>query len=85
MRAGTMALRRGAPPCSLTRARHFLWIRDSRPPGIRLEIIGGIPLWETRPVSMHQKALDRIRESRSNRKAAACPCLRPKFANQLSL
>lgn len=29
--------------------------------GIRLEIVGGLPLWEPYPVYKHQKAVDRIR------------------------
>jgi Uma2 family endonuclease len=29
--------------------------------GVRLEIVGGLPLWEPYPVYKHQKAVDRIR------------------------
>jgi Uma2 family endonuclease len=29
--------------------------------GIRLEIVGGIPIWEPSPIYKHQKAVDRIR------------------------
>jgi Uma2 family endonuclease len=29
--------------------------------GIRLEIVGGLPIWEASPVYKHQKAVDRIR------------------------
>ena len=29
--------------------------------GIRLEIVGGLPIWEAHPVYRHQKAVDRIR------------------------
>ncbi len=29
--------------------------------GIRLEIVGGLPIWEPSPVYKHQKAVDRIR------------------------
>ena len=29
--------------------------------GIRLEIVGGLPIWEPYPVYKHQKAIDRIR------------------------
>ena len=29
--------------------------------GIRLEIIGGLPIWEPHPIYKHQKAVDRIR------------------------
>ncbi len=31
--------------------------------GIRLEIVGGLPLWEAHPVLKHQKAVDRIRDT----------------------
>lgn len=31
--------------------------------GIRLELIGGLPVWEASPVLRHQKAIDRIRAS----------------------
>jgi hypothetical protein len=31
--------------------------------GVRLEIIGGLPLWEAHPVLKHQRAIDRIRDS----------------------
>lgn len=31
--------------------------------GIRLEIVGGLPIWEPHPVWKHQKAVDRIRET----------------------
>jgi Uma2 family endonuclease len=31
--------------------------------GIRLEIVGGLPLWEAKPVLKHQRAVDRIRGS----------------------
>jgi Uma2 family endonuclease len=44
--------------------------------GLRLEITGGIPSWETQPVLLHQKAVDVIRESirRSNQKSK-CACV----------
>lgn len=29
--------------------------------GVRLEIVGGIPIWEPSPLYKHQKAVDRIR------------------------
>ncbi len=29
--------------------------------GIRLEIVGGLPIWEPHPIWKHQKAVDRIR------------------------
>jgi Uma2 family endonuclease len=31
--------------------------------GIRLEIVGGLPIWEASPVRRHQRAVDRIRAS----------------------
>lgn len=31
--------------------------------GIRLEIVGGLPLWEAHPLPKHQRAVDRIRAS----------------------
>jgi Uma2 family endonuclease len=31
--------------------------------GVRLEIVGGLPLWESSPVYRHQKEIDRIRAS----------------------
>jgi Uma2 family endonuclease len=31
--------------------------------GIRLEIVGGLPIWEASPVRRHQRAIDRIRAS----------------------
>jgi hypothetical protein len=48
--------------------------------GIRLEIVGGLPLWEPQPVWRHQKAVDRIRDSirpssQSSASADGCPCV----------
>lgn len=31
--------------------------------GIRLEIVGGLPIWEAKPLLKHQRAVDRIRAS----------------------
>lgn len=31
--------------------------------GIRLELVGGLPMWEASPVRRHQRAIDRIRAS----------------------
>lgn len=31
--------------------------------GVRLEIVGGLPIWEAHPVYKHQKAIDRIRST----------------------
>lgn len=48
--------------------------------GVRLEIVGGLPLWEPHPVWKHQKAIDRIRASIEPLSPSAdpeggCPCL----------
>ena len=43
--------------------------------GIRLEIVGGIPLWEAQPLYKHQKAVDRIRASIAPRTTEACQCV----------
>jgi Uma2 family endonuclease len=43
--------------------------------GIRLEIIGGIPLWEAQPLYKHQKAIDRIRATIAPTEPAACGCV----------
>lgn len=49
--------------------------------GIRLEIVGGLPIWEASPVYRHQKAIDRIRAtiekvpSPSESKDMACACI----------
>ncbi len=49
--------------------------------GIRLEIVGGLPLWEAHPVPIHQMAIDRIRRSikrrrrRSSGSAKGCACI----------
>jgi Uma2 family endonuclease len=40
--------------------RHFLQADEL---GIRLEIVGGLPIWEAQPVLKHQRAIDRIRAS----------------------
>jgi hypothetical protein len=47
--------------------------------GVRLEIVGGLPIWEAHPVLRHQRAIDRIRASITAEKAASedvggCPC-----------
>ena len=31
--------------------------------GIRLEIVGGLPIWEAKPLIRHQRAIDRLRDS----------------------
>jgi hypothetical protein len=46
--------------------------------GIRLEIIGGLPVWEAHPNLTHQKAIDHIRESiqpAHNQSASTCECV----------
>ncbi len=46
--------------------------------GIRLEIVGGLPIWEAHPVWRHQKAIDRIRATiRATQRAtdAGCECV----------
>jgi len=50
--------------------------------GIRLEIVGGLPIWEPSPVYKHQKAVDRVRASfqkapaaTSAAELAACACV----------
>lgn len=40
--------------------------------GIRLEMVGGLPIWEPYPVWKHQKAVDRIRETIQ---ADLCSCV----------
>lgn len=44
--------------------------------GIRLEIVGGLPVWEASPVIRHQMAIDRIRESikKSGEENETCEC-----------
>lgn len=43
--------------------------------GIRLEWVGGLPLWEAQPTYRHQKAVDRIRQSIRPKEASSCPCI----------
>ncbi|HWP00205.1 MAG TPA: Uma2 family endonuclease [Methylococcus sp.] len=43
--------------------------------GVRLEIVGGIPLWEAQPVYKHQKAIDRIRATIEPVTAGGCGCI----------
>ena len=44
--------------------------------GIKLEIVGGLPIWEASPVMRHQMAVDRIRESikRVEANGKSCDC-----------
>ena len=48
--------------------------------GIRLEMVGGLPIWEPHPVWKHQKAVDRIRATIRTATSgaegdAACACM----------
>lgn len=43
--------------------------------GIRLEIVGGQPIWEAQPLYRHQKAIDRIRASIQTHHEPACACV----------
>jgi hypothetical protein len=49
--------------------------------GVRLEIVGGLPIWEPHPIYKHQKAIDRIRAtierapSAGGSEADGCACI----------
>jgi Uma2 family endonuclease len=45
--------------------------------GIHLEIVGGLPIWESHPTYKHQKAIDRIRGSisRYEKEQGTCQCV----------
>lgn len=49
--------------------------------GVRLEIVGGLPIWEPYPIYKHQKAVDRIRgtimpaPSAATSGTASCQCV----------
>ncbi len=43
--------------------------------GIRLEIVGGLPIWEAHPVYKHQKAVDRIRATITSVEKGSCACI----------
>jgi len=43
--------------------------------GLRLEWVGGLPLWEAHPTYRHQKAVDRIRNSIRPKEGEACGCV----------
>jgi len=43
--------------------------------GIRLEIVGGLAIWEAQPVWKHQKAIDRIRATIAPREGITCTCV----------
>jgi hypothetical protein len=38
-------------------------MNDANEAGVRLEIVGGLPIWEAMPIFRHQEAIDRIRSS----------------------
>lgn len=42
--------------------------------GVRLEVIGGLPMWETSPVYFHQIEIDRIRASIKPLAEFGCDC-----------
>ncbi len=43
--------------------------------GIRLEIVGGLPIWEAHPLYRHQKAVDRIRKNLDKPQSGDCQCV----------
>lgn len=43
--------------------------------GIRLEVVGGLSIWEAHPVWKHQRAVDRIRGSIQPSPAGGCTCV----------
>lgn len=45
--------------------------------GVRLEIAGGLPIWEASPLYKHQKAVDKIRDSmkKSQKDGSDCDCI----------
>ena len=55
----------------------FRLLQSADEAGVRLEIVGGLPLWEVSPAQRHQSAVDTIRASIKPRtkKAAGCGCL----------
>ncbi len=42
--------------------------------GIKLEFIGGLPVWEASPVALHQLEVDRLRASIKPQPDSACGC-----------
>jgi len=44
-------------------------------PGIRLEVVSGLPIWEAHPVWKHQKAIDRIRTTITPGLSSSCSCI----------
>ncbi len=53
----------------------FFLIADNA--GVRLEIIGGLPIWEALPNLTHQKTIDRIRQTftAADKLNGGCACL----------
>ncbi len=43
--------------------------------GVRLEIVGGLPIWEAQPLYRHQKAIDRIRATIERTENTGCACI----------
>lgn len=43
--------------------------------GLRLEIVGGLPIWESHPVYKHQKAVDVIRATIKPTEGSDCACV----------
>lgn len=43
--------------------------------GVRLEIVGGLPIWEAQPLYKHQKAIDRIRATIEKTENTGCACI----------
>jgi Uma2 family endonuclease len=43
--------------------------------GVKLEIAGGLAIWEASPIYKHQKAIDRIRESLNRLDTNKCECI----------
>jgi Uma2 family endonuclease len=43
--------------------------------GIKLEYVGGLPIWEASPAYNHQRAVDRVRESLRAVEGGACACV----------
>ena len=43
--------------------------------GVRLEIVGGLPIWEAYPVYKHQKAVDVIRATIKPTEGSECGCV----------
>ena len=55
----------------------FKLLQNADEAGVRLEIVGGLPLWEFSPAPRHQIAIDRIRASlkRGGASEPGCACV----------